>query len=184
LTSRAVQCRIQGPLERVKLAMKRYVSALAGAVVFGWSAVVFAQAAAPVTQCPKSFICAFSAAETLSLLTPKSQGTPGQSDVYAGYLSFDSSGSIVNMTGLQNINGTVQMIGGSTSQVVTGVCTNATIAGQPATITLNDGAGNTPGSIIAFVSNAANTELQFILSRDRTGPSGTSNNLRVGVCRQ
>ncbi len=164
--------------------MKSYVSALAAAVVFGWSGMVFAQAAAPVTQCPKSFICAFSAAETLSLLTPRSQGTPGQSDVYVGYLSFDSSGSLVNMTGLQNINGTVQPIGGSTNPVVTGACTNAASAGQPATILLNDGSGNTPGSIIAFVSNASNTELQFILSRDSTGTTGTSNSLRVGVCRQ
>jgi hypothetical protein len=164
--------------------MKRYVSALAGAAVFGWSAIVFAQAAASMTQCPKNFICAFSAAETLSLLIPKSQGTPGQSDVYTGYLSFDSSGSLVNMTGLQNINGTVQMIGGATNPVVTGVCANATVAGQPALITLNDGTGSTPGSIIAFVSNTANTELQFILSRDSTATNGTSNNLRVGVCRQ
>jgi len=161
--------------------MKRLVVALTGLFALGWSGMVFAQATTIGTTCPTSFICAFSAAETMSLVTPKSSsGSPGQPDVYLGYLAFQ--GSTVTMTGTQNVNGTVSSIGTGTPAVLPGTCADGA-NGQPAIITF-PGTGKTTTQI-SFVKNAANTELQFILTQDINSSSSTSaNSVRIGVCRQ
>ena len=159
--------------------MKSSVSAVAGLLALGWSGMAFAQATSIGTSCPTNFNCAFSAAETMSLVTPK-PNTPGQPDVYLGYLSFDGS-SNVTMTGQQNVNGTVGPIGsGSPNPVLSssGPCIPGA-NGQPAIINLTD------KSQISFVKNSNNTELQFILTQDKSSTSTTvSNSVRVGVCRQ
>ncbi len=146
--------------------------------------MVFAQATTITTTCPTSFTCAFSAAETLSLVTSKNVGSAGQPDVYVGYIAFQ--GSTVTMTGQQNVNGTVGAIGTATSgspSVLTGSCTTG-INGQPAIITFPGTASNTRTQL-SFVTNVANTELQFILTQDINSTSVTSaNSVRIGVCRQ
>jgi hypothetical protein len=156
--------------------MKRFISVLTGLFALGWSGIALAQA----TSCPgppSGFICAFSAAETMSLVTSKQAGTPGQPDVFVGYMSFDTS-SNVTLTGLQNINGVVGQIGGSGGLTSTAPCSAGT-AGQPATVTFND------NSEIAFVTDNSGNELQFILSKDKNSKSSTANNsVRVGVCRK
>lgn len=177
LTSRAVQGRIQGPM---KLLMKRFVSVLAGLFALGWSGIALAQATAITTTCPVSFTCAFSAAETMSLVTPK-PNTPGQPDVFAGYMVFDGS-SNVTLAGAKNLNGTVGQIGSGSPPGLssTAPCVAGTM-GQPATVTFND------NSQISFVTDSSGNELQFILSKDvsSTGNnSGISNSVRVGVCRK
>lgn len=179
LTSQAVQGRILGLLGRIELSMKRLVVALAGLFALGWSGMVFAQAGP--TTCPTTnFICAFSAAETMSLVTPKgsgSSGTAGQPDVYVGYLSFGASGA-VTLTGSSDINGTV-----TTGINMPGTCTDSTAPLQPATLTF-PGTGKTQ-TILTFVKNTAGTELQFILIQDVNSTSVTSaNSVRIGVCRQ
>ena len=175
LTSQAVQGRIQGPM---KLSMKRFVSAIAGLLALGWSALAFAQATTITTSCPTSFTCAFSAAETMSLVTPK-PNTPGQPDVYAGYMVFDGS-SNVTLTGLQNLNGTVGQIGSGSPPVLSSSTPCAAGAnGQPANITFTD------NSVISFVTDSGGAELQFILSQDKNSTTKTaSNSVRVGVCRK
>jgi hypothetical protein len=163
--------------------MKRFVSAVAGLFALGWSGMAFAQATTITTACPPAgFTCAFSAAETMSLVTPK-PNTPGQPDVYLGYMVFDAS-SNVTLTGLQNVNGTVSPIGTGTPNPVlssSGPCA-AGAGGQPATITFTD------KSQISFVTDSGDTELQFILSQDKntvtTDKVKVSNSVRVGVCRK
>jgi hypothetical protein len=157
--------------------MKRFVSVLGVLLTLGWSGLAFAQATAITTACPTpSFICAFSAAEALSFQTQKSVGNPGQPDVYVGYIDFESSG--VTLTGLKNVNGTVGAIG---SPDLSGTCAPGA-SGQPALITFTD------KSQIAFVTDAAGTELQFILSQDinstTKGTNTITNSVRVGVCRK
>jgi hypothetical protein len=164
--------------------MKKFVAAVVALVALGGSGIVFAQATSIATACPTNFTCAFSAAETLSLVTLKANGTPGQPDVFVGYLAFDNSGN-VTMTGTQNVNGTVNPIGLGSPAVLSssGPCV-AGAGGQPATITFSD------KSEISFVRDTGGTELQFILSKDQNTPanSGTgnikTNSVRVGVCRQ
>ena len=175
LTSRAVQGRIQGPM---KLSMKRLVSIVAGLFALLWSGMAFAQATTIPTACPISFICAFSAAETMSLVTPK-PNTPGQPDVYVGYMAFDGS-SNVTLTGLQNLNGTVGQIGSGSPPVLSSSTPCAAGAnGQPANITFTD------NSVISFVTDSGGAELQFILSQDKNSTTKTaSNSVRVGVCRK
>jgi hypothetical protein len=158
--------------------MKRFV-AVVGAVVgmmvaLGWSGSAFAQATTITTACPTSFTCAFSAAETMSLVTT-GPGKPGQPDVFVGYISFDAS-SNVTMTGLQDINGTVSQIGTTSGGISSssGTCL-AGANGQPAIITFAD------KSELAFVTDSSGNELQFILNKDK---SGTGNSVRVGVCRK
>jgi hypothetical protein len=151
--------------------MKNLVAAIAVLLALGWSEMAFAQ----TTACPVSFTCAFSAAETMSSVTPKASGTAGQPDVYLGYLVFDAS-SNVTMTGVQNVNGAVGPIStGSTNPVA---CVQG-LPGQPATITFSD------NSQISFVTDSGGTELQFILSRDKnTDATKNTNSVRIGVCRQ
>jgi len=170
----------------VKLSKKRFVAALIGLFAIGWSGMAFAQATTITTMCPPAnFKCAFSAAETMSFLTPKTVGSPGQPDVYLGYIVFDPSGSgMVTMTGVQNVNGTVGPIGippsGSSIPVLSSStpCANG-LNGQPATITFTD------NSEISFVTGAGGTELQFILSKDKnTSSTKNTNSVRIGVCRQ
>jgi hypothetical protein len=160
--------------------MKNSVSALIGLFAIGWSGMAFAQATAINTTCPTSFTCAFSAAETMSLVTPK-PNTPGQPDVYLGYLAFDGSGN-VTMTGKQNVNGTVSSIGTGSPAVLSGSCLDG-MNGLPAIITF-PGTGKATTQI-SFVKDNANTELQFILTQDLNSASTTSaNSVRIGVCRQ
>jgi len=159
--------------------MKRLVAAVTITVALGWSALASAQATSITTTCPTNFSCAFSAAETMSLVAPgpKAAGTP---DVFLGYMVFDGS-SNVTLTGLANLNGKVQIIGTGTPQGLTSTspCANGT-NGQPATISLSD------SSAISFVIDSTGTELQFILSKDpNTSASSTvANGVRVGVCRK
>jgi hypothetical protein len=181
LTSRAVQGRIHLSRGEVKSVMKRFVFAIAALFALGWSSA-FAQATSITTTCPTNFTCAFSAAETLSLVSPS--GTkPGSPDVYVGYLAFDNSGN-VTMTGTQNIDGIVNPIGlGSPAVLSSSEPCAAGASGQPATITFTD------KSQISFVRDMGGTELQFILSKDQnTPPNSTANiktnSVRVGVCRQ
>ncbi len=161
------------------MSINRLLAVLAGVVALGWSGMAFAQATSISTTCPTNFNCAFSAAETMSLVTPK-PNTPGQPDVYLGYISFDGS-SNVTLTGQQNVNGTVGPIGnGSPNPVLSssGPCISGA-NGQPATINFTD------KSQISFVKNSNNTELQFILTQDKSSTSSTvSNSVRIGVCRQ
>jgi hypothetical protein len=161
--------------------MKRFVVAIFGLFALGWSGIAFAQA----TTCPISFTCAFSAAESMSLVTPKgTPNQPGQPDVYVGYMVFDGS-SNVTLTGMQNVNGTVGQIGGTSGLTSKTPCAAGT-AGQPATITFSD------NSEISFVTDANGGspgsigELQFILTKDQntTGKTTTANSVRVGVCRK
>ena len=169
----------------MKLSINRFVAAVAGLLALGWSGMALAQATTITTSCPTSFTCAFSAAETMSLVTPKGSNTPGQPDVYLGYMAFDGSAN-VTMTGTQNVNGTVGPIGtspGGNPFVLPGTCT-AGSNGQPATITFA-----TPDkSEISFVTDSGATELQFILSKDKSSTSskgGTiTNSVRIGVCRK
>jgi hypothetical protein len=188
LTSQAVQGRILWPLwGELKLSMKRFVSALIGLFALGAlgglgsPGVAFAQATTITTACPTSFTCAFGAAETLSLVTPKSVGTPGQPDVYIGYMVFDGS-SNVTITGLQNVNGTVGQIGSGQIPVLSSsMPCSPGLNGQPATVSFTD------NSQIAFVTDALGTELQFILSKDQSTSStnkNPTNSVRVGVCRK
>jgi len=164
--------------------MKRFVSAVAGLFALGWSGMALADATTIATSCPPAnFTCAFSAAETMSLVTPRSAGTPGQPDVYIGYMFFDGSGN-VTITGTENVNGIVGQIGtvpkGSSIPVLSGSCA-AGANGQPATVTLSDGQGE-----ISFVTDSTGTELQFILSKDQntTTAKSPTNSVRVGVCRK
>ncbi len=168
----------------MKLSIKRSFATLVGLLALGWSGLAFAQATTITTTCPTSFTCAFSAAETFSLVTSKG-GSPGQPDVYVGYVVFQ--GSTVTMTGQQNVNGTVGPIGtvppGGSAPLLTGTCTDAVLNGQPAIITF-PGTGKTTTQL-SFVKNAAGTELQFILTQDINSSSSTSaNSVRIGVCRQ
>jgi hypothetical protein len=157
--------------------MKRFVPVVAGLFALGWSGMALAQANTIATACPTSFTCAFSAAESISLVTPKQNGLPGQPDVFLGYMVFDGS-SMVTLTGLQNLNGTVTQIGGSTGLASTHPCAPGN-DGQPATIDLMD------GSQLAFVTDSSGTELQFILSKDTSsGGKTTANGVRIGVCRK
>jgi len=152
--------------------MKRFVPALVGLFALGWSGMAVAQ----TTACPTNFTCAFSAAESMSLVTPK-PNIPGQPDVFLGYMVFDGS-SIVTLTGLQNVNGTVSQIGGTSGLTSTNPCAPGA-DGQPATIDLKD------NSQLSFVTDSGGTELQFILSRDTsTGSKTTANGVRIGVCRK
>jgi hypothetical protein len=162
--------------------MKRFVWGVMG-IVLGWSATAFAQQPATIitTTCPTNFTCAFSAAESLSLLVKKGTNTvPGQPDVFIGYMVFDgSSPPNVTLTGQQNLDGTVSQIGGTNGLMSTKGCANGT-GGQPATIEFND------NSALAFVIDSSGNELQFILTQDTTtgGKSSTANSVRVGVCRK
>jgi hypothetical protein len=167
----------------VKLSIKRCVAALAGLFALGWSAIAAAQATTITTTCPTNFICAFSAAETMSLVTT-SPSKPGQPDVYVGYIAFQ--GSTVTMTGQQNVNGTVGAIGtpppGSSVPLLMGSCADGA-NGQPAVITF-PGNGSTKTQL-SFVKNSANTELQFILTQDiNSSGASSANSIRIGVCRQ
>jgi len=157
--------------------MKRFVPAVAGLFALGWSGMALAQANTIATACPATFTCAFSAAETFSLVTPKGNGLPGQPDVFLGYMVFDGS-SNVTLTGLQNLNGTVTPIGGSTGLTSKIPCTSGQ-DGQPATLELSD---NTQ---LSFVTDSSGNELQFILSKDNSsGSKTTANSVRIGVCRK
>lgn len=150
--------------------MKRFVPALAGLFALGWSGMAFAQAASTITTaCLTSFTCAFTAAETLSLVAPKSAGSPGQPDVFVGYMGFDGSGNFT-MTGSQNLNGTVNAF----SKM--GKCASGTV-GVPAVITLED------NSQLSYVLDSGMSELQFILTNDAS-TNKTANSVRVGVCRK
>jgi hypothetical protein len=155
--------------------MKKLASALAGLFALGWSGLAFAQATDISTACPVNFTCAFSSAETMSTVTPK-PNTPGQPDVFLGYMVFDGSGN-VTMAGLQNVNGTVGPIGEGLTPPLNGPCA-AGANGQPAKITFSD------KTQIAFVTDAGGTELQFILSMDKNSSGTTTNSVRVGVCRK
>lgn len=158
--------------------MKRSVFAIAAFFALGWSPRALAQATTIATACPTNFTCAFSAAETLSIVSP-SPTKPGSPDVFVGYMNFDGTGT-VTVTGLQNIDGTIKPIGSGTPSVLTSTsCTNGA-SGQPATIDFND------SSQISFVSDSTGSELQFILSKDaNTGAnSKVANSVRVGVCRK
>ena len=159
----------------MKSTMKRFVSALAGLLAVGWTGIALAQA----TTCPKNFICAFSAAETMSLVTPK-PNTPGQPDVYIGYLSFESQtpNPTVTLTGVSDVNGTV-----TTGINMTGTCADSSMPLQPAIITF-PGNGKTQTQI-SFVKDSNGTELQFILTQDlNSTTSSVANSVRIGVCRQ
>jgi hypothetical protein len=163
----------------MKLSMKRLVSIVAGLFALLRSGMAFAQATTIPTACPISFTCAFSAAETMSLVTPK-PNTPGQPDVYLGYMAFDGSAN-VTMTGIQNVNGTVSSIGtGSPAVLSSSVPCVAGANGQPATITFTD------NSEISFVIDSGGAELQFILSKDKNTSSSNknTNSVRIGVCRK
>jgi len=113
----------------------------------------------------------------MSLVTPSKVGSPGQPDVYVGYLAFDATGG-VTLTGTSNINGTV-----TTGISMSGTCAEPTAFLQPATI--NFANNNTQ---ISFVTDASGTELQFILSQDQNTNTSSkikiSNSVRVGVCRK
>ncbi len=167
------------------MSIKRCVAALAGVFALGWSGMAFAQVSAtpgptPIPTCASlaDFVCAYSAAETISLVTPKTVASPGQPDVYLGYLAFDSTGTNVTLTGTSNVNGTVTQ-----NISLPGTCVDPTAFLQPAILKF-PGTGKTTTQL-SFVKNAANTELQFILTQDINSTSGTSaNNIRIGVCRQ
>jgi hypothetical protein len=159
--------------------MKNFVSALVGLFAIAWSGMAYAQATDITTACPTNFTCAFSAAETMALVTPK-PNSPGQPDVYLGYMAFDGSGN-VTMTGQQNVNGTVGPIGTGTPTPVLSSMTPCAVGtgGQPATILFTD------KSQLAFVVDTTGTELQFILIQDKNSTKTTvSNSVRVGVCRK
>jgi hypothetical protein len=161
--------------------MKRFVFAIAALFALGWSTSAFAQATSIATTCPTNFTCAFSAAESMSLVTlaPNREGQP---DVFVGYMEFDGS-SNVTLTGLQNIDGKISPIGAAPSSgapfLLSGPCTNGA-NGQPATISLSD------NSAISFVLDSSASELQFILTKDpKTAANSTAaNSVRVGVCRK
>jgi len=164
----------------VKLSMKRFFSALAGLLALGWSGMALAQAATSInTNCLSSFTCAFSAAETYATGTPKNQGTPGQPDVFVGYIGFDATG-IVTMTGMQNINGAPGTLPTKTSSgCVAGTGGATSMGGVPAVITFTD------GTKLAYVLDSNNTPtlLQFILTNDATNANPTTaNSIRVGTC--
>jgi hypothetical protein len=151
--------------------------ALVGLLGLGWSGLALAQATSITTNCPASFTCAFSAAETLSLVA----SSPGQPDVYVGYMAFGASDA-VTMTGMQNINGAVSSIGTGTPAVLSGTCAPG-VNGQPATISFPG--NNSTKTVVSFVTNAAGTELQFILTQDiNFTKNQQSNSVRIGVCRQ
>jgi len=162
-----------------KFSMKRFVWGVVGLFALGWSGLAFAQANTIATACPTNFTCAFSAAETLSLLVSKGATTvPGQPDVFIGYMVFDGS-SNVTLTGMQNLDGTITQIGGANGLTSTKACTNGT-GGQPAIVDLSD------NSELALVIDSSGNELQFILTKDTTtgGKSTTANSVRIGVCRK
>lgn len=158
---------------RIVLSMKRVFSSLAGLIALGWSGLALAQPATGInTNCLTTFVCAFSAAETLAFGTPKNQTqVAGQPDVFVGYIGFDASG-IVTITGMQNLNGTASTIPTKTSNA----CSMGS-GGAPAVVTFTD------GTKIAYVldSNSTPTLLQFIMTNDGTG-AGTANTVRVGSC--
>ena len=157
----------------VKLSMKRFFSALAGLLALGWSGMAFAQATVPLTGCPMNFTCAFSAAETLATGTVKGQGTPGQPDIYVGYLAFDSASNVA-MAGEQNFNGS------PTSFSLTGTCKASTSASTPAAIiTLSD--KSQLSFVLDSLTTANATLLEFILTNDAS-TSATANYVRVGTC--
>lgn len=114
----------------------------------------------------------------MSLVTPK-PNTPGQPDVYLGYLSFDgSTPPNVTLTGVSNVNGKV-----SIGLNMSGTCADSTMALQPAIITF-PGADKTQTQI-SFVKDSNGTELQFILTQDiNATTSNASNSVRIGVCRE
>jgi hypothetical protein len=158
----------------MKLSMKRFVSVLVGLLAPGWPAIALAQATSITTSCPVNFTCAFGAAETMSLVSPK-PNTPGQPDVFIGYMVFDGS-SNVTLAGLQNLNGTVGQIGSGAPPGLSSTAPCAAGAsGQPAMVTFND------NSQIAFVTDSSGNELQFVLNKDK---SSTGNSVRIGVCRK
>ena len=159
---------------RLKLSMKRLVAALVGFVAMAWSGMAFAQTTIMCASLA-NFVCAYSAAETMSLVTQK-PNTPGQPDVYLGYLAFGSDGTSVTFTGTSNINGTV-----NPNFTLFGTCADAPSAMQPATITFPA----PEKSEIAFVTDTGGTELQFILIQDKSSSKPTvANSVRVGVCRK
>lgn len=168
--------------------MKRFVFAIAALFALGWSPSAFAQATSVATTCPANFTCAFSAAESMSLVT-LAPSRAGQPDVFVGYMEFDGS-SNVTLTGLQNIDGTIGPIGSAPSSgapfllsgapfLLSGPCTNGA-NGQPATISFSD------NSELSFVIDSSATELQFILSKDKSTSANSkiANSVRVGVCRK
>jgi hypothetical protein len=181
LTSQAVQGRIQGPPflgGEVKLSMKRFVSALVVVIGVGWLSVGSAQAQTTLACSTfASFTCAFSAAETYALITPKTNPNPnlaGQPDVYVGYLAFDPTGANVTMTGTSDIDGVV-----TKAISVSGTCANAPSANQPATLTFTD------ATEISFVADSSDTELQFIVSSDNPNAAkAPAFRVRAGVCRK
>jgi hypothetical protein len=131
------------------------------------------------TACPKSFTCAFSAAETMSTVTPR-PNIAGQPDVYLGYMSFDgATPPNVTLTGISNINGQI-----NTSISMSGTCADSAQPLQPAIITFTPAAKETPTQI-SFVTDNGGIELQFILTQDSNSTStSVSNSVRIGVCRQ
>jgi hypothetical protein len=151
--------------------MKRFVALVGMMVALGWSGAAFAQ----TTSCASlsNFICAYSAAETMSLVT-SGPSKAGQPDVYLGYLAFNSTGASVTMTGTSDIDGKV-----NTGINLTGTCTDGA-SGQPGTIALSD------SSQLSFVIDSSSTELQFILTKDpnTSSTSTAANSVRVGVCRK
>ena len=151
--------------------MRRFVSALAGVLALAWSGMAFAQAANTITtNCPTSFTCSFSAAETMALSTPKGVGVAGQPDVFVGYLSF--IGTTYTMVYSQNLNGTFTSPLNKTGTT----CTNGA-NGAPALVTFSD------GTQLSFVvdSLTSPTLLQFILAND-SGNTTSANSVRVGTC--
>jgi hypothetical protein len=159
--------------------MKRFVSALVIVIGVGWLSVGSAQAQTTLACSTfASFTCAFSAAETYALTTPKTNPGPnlaGQPDVYVGYLAFDPTGANVTMTGTSDIDGVV-----TRNFSFSGTCTSATMPNQPATITFSS-----ESTEISFVADSSDTELQFIVSSDN--PSATKApafRVRAGVCRK
>jgi hypothetical protein len=161
----------------VKLSMKRFVSALMIAIGVGWLSVGSAQAQTTLACSTfAGFTCAFSAAETFALITPKTNPNPnlaGQPDVYVGYLSFDPTGANVTLTGTSDIDGVV-----TKNFTDSGTCTSAPSANQPATLTF-------AGTEISFVADSSDTELQFIVSSDNPNAAkAPAFRVRAGVCRK
>ena len=151
--------------------MTRFVAGLIGLLAIGWSGMAFAQASMIPTACPTNFTCAFTAAETLAFGVAQAVGSPGQPDVYVGYMEFDGSGNFT-MTVTKNSNGTISQ----TSYNSGNTCTSGS-SGLPAVITLSD------KTQLSYVldSPTAPTLLQFILTNDASTKS-TANSVRVGVC--
>lgn len=149
--------------------------ALAGLGALGWAGSSFAQTGSITTTCPTNFQCGFSAAETLPF-NAKTPNQAGQPDVYVGYMAFDASGGVTLST-LGMLNGTL-----TSSPTLSGACING-LSGIPAVINFTNG----PQLMFVTVNSAAGNngeELDFILSKDNSSGSTTTNNsVRVGVCR-